>query len=1040
MRHPQCNYVRSLGLFKNLGSFAELESRIASLPTEKNRGDAFEVFAEAYLSIKRRHDFIEVWPLVSAPPDILRSLSISPRDYGVDGLLISNTGDQSVYQVKYRTGRATITWRDLATFFGLSDNLGIKSRILVTNCDDITDVANERNSFYCIKGCDFDRLDSTDFKNIDGWLEFKTVNTNRKQPRVHQLDALHALEVELKVSSRASCIMPCGSGKSLVALWHSERSNAKNILVLLPSLALLRQTLHEWMVETSIEKLAYICVCSDATVDAGIDTIVISQADLDFEVTTDASKVRGFLDSDFQGVKIVFSTYHSARVVGEAIRTGFNFCLGIFDEAHKTAGKVQSLFSYALSNENIKIKKRIFFTATPRCYNIRKKLSGEEDSILCSMDDVSQYGRQVYRLSFAEAVRNKIICGYKVIVSVITKTEIDNYALQIGVTEIDGRNESSKIIAAQIALKKVIETKGVSKIFTFHSTVSDAKRFVELDKFQPKLVQEPISTCFGASIENTSPIGQQIIFRKFHVNGSMSTATRENEINHFRLCQFGIMSNARCLTEGVDVPAVDLVAFISPKRSRIDIVQAAGRAMRRSPNKTIGYILVPIFLEIDNGESINSAVERSDFSGVWDVLASLQEQDDLFENTIAELQTEKGLTGNFDPARLREVIEFQGVGIEIDQLQSCIEVECLDRIGHTWDERFGQLQKFKSKFGHCRVPFVYADIDGLGVWLNNQRQRFKKETLDIRQIEKLEKIGVEWEIGLIDDEGWFEKFRMLEKHYQDHGHFRISRYSPETRRLGEWINNQRKYFKQGLLADYRIKELRRIGFPLEAESANEKWEKMFSQFQAYSQKTGGTRPTRSMQGDDLNLAKLATWCMHQRGFYARGELSEDRVKRLTDVGFDFSRTKADQKSKGLAQDIADQRWDKNLDLLRKFKFENGHCNVSVTDDSTKSLGIWVRNQRSLKRRGHLQAERIEALERIEFPWELISDQDRWDLRFQQLQTYHTTVGNTRVPQGLETNKGLGTWVAHQRQAKKKGTLSDDRIRRLESIGFEWTIR
>ena len=335
-QHPKASSFVRQNLFRDVTSFTELETRIALLPDEQSRGGAFEVFSEAYLATQRKHDAAKVWPLTSVPTQILQTLGLAAQDYGVDGVFQTLLGQFNAYQVKFRTGRPALTWRELSTFVGLADSPHIRSRVLLTNCDDLPSVLNERQGFFCIRGSDLDRMEADDFRAIEAWLADTAFALPKKQPQPHQTEALDALLPALQTHDRVSAIMACGTGKTLVARWIAERMRASRILVLVPSLALLRQMLHEWLRETSLPALAYHCVCSDPTVKEGIDAIFTPQSDLDFQVSTDPQSVRDFLDAPFDGTKIIFSTYQSAQVVGAALNPGEAFDLAVFDEAHKT--------------------------------------------------------------------------------------------------------------------------------------------------------------------------------------------------------------------------------------------------------------------------------------------------------------------------------------------------------------------------------------------------------------------------------------------------------------------------------------------------------------------------------------------------------------------------------------------------------------------------------------------------------------------------------------------------------------------------------
>src|SRR5450755_1690777 len=225
-RHPKATCFVQRHLFAGLASFAELEQKIAALPDEQSRGAAFEVFAEAYLATQRKHDAAQVWPHGSVPLDILKNLGLSQQDRGVDGVLQTLLGQFNAYQIKFRTGRPSLTWRELSTFFGLTDSPRIYNRIVFTNCDAFPDDLKDRRGFFCIRGSDLDRLEADDFRAIEAWLADAIFIAPKKSPdkdHIHQAEALDALVSALQTQRRVSAIMACGTGKTLVALWVAEQ-------------------------------------------------------------------------------------------------------------------------------------------------------------------------------------------------------------------------------------------------------------------------------------------------------------------------------------------------------------------------------------------------------------------------------------------------------------------------------------------------------------------------------------------------------------------------------------------------------------------------------------------------------------------------------------------------------------------------------------------------------------------------------------------------------------------------------------------------
>lgn len=1069
--HPKATAFVRQNLFSGLTTFAELERRIAALPDERARGDAFEVFAEAYLATQRKHDADKVWPLNATPTNVLQQLGLGNRDYGVDGVFQTLLGHFNAYQVKFRTNRPALTWRELSTFMGLADSPQIRSRVLLTNCDELPSAMNLRQGFFCVRGSDLDRLEADDFRTIEAWLGEVAFIPPKKRPLPHQQEALDALLPALQTQDRVSAIMACGTGKTLVALWAVEQMQATRALVLVPSLALLRQVLHEWLRETSLDRLAYLCVCSDRTVKEGLDSIATAQSDLDFQVTTDASVVRGFLDAPFVGTKIIFSTYQSAHMVGKALHPEEAFDLAVFDEAHKTAGREGRNYAFALEDANIPIRKRLFLTATPRHYNPHQKDVEGEAQLVFSMDSPEMYGPQAFRLNFAEAARRGIICGYKVIISVITSEMITNDLLSRGEVVVEGDAVRARQVANQIALRDAIEKYGTSKVFTFHKTVKSAASFVAGD---------------SCGIRTHLPD-----FETFHVSGAMPTARREREMRDFRSTPRAVMSNARCLTEGVDVPAVDMVAFLSPRRSQVDIVQATGRAMRRSPGKTIGYVLVPLYVELASGESVEDAVSRSEFDEVWDVLQSLLEQDDVLAELIHHFGEQKGTGKGFDDSRFSDRVDFGGPRLGLDALRAAVTTRCLDNLCSSWDTWFGKLKMFKERFGHCNVATGWEEDTALSSWVSAQRTRRNRGLLSPLRTQRLEQLGFVWDfqaqkgqetwmrwyrelesymhehgnphvprthtntklaswvwiqrarrgksygsqppltaeqIELLDklgfrwnvrDEKWTERFDELKQFKEQHGHCNVELVADEKDGLLTWVKGQRTLLATGGLSAERKELLDNIGFLWTSQVTDHKWQEMYERLENYHAQHGDADVPNRWKND----AKLSSWVSQQRQRKKRGVIPDEQIRQLDALGFTWQ-----HRERG--------SWEERYQELIEFKTKHGHCNVPFAYDDKPKLGAFVNAMRNQKTAGSLSKQRVELLERCGFQWSARTD--KWKNRYDQLLAFRAVHGHCNVPYNSD-NPPLSSWVSQQRHRKKSGKLTAEREKLLDEIGFTWTV-
>ncbi len=1056
------------GLLDSLSSFAELEARISSMQGNKARGDAFEVFAEAYLATQKIALAKEVWPFESIPLEQRKALSLDTgRDMGVDGTYLTIDGELRAYQVKFRSNRPSLTWDELSTFMGLTDQ--VSQRVLFTNCEALPNLMQDRSGFVAIRGSDLDRLTAEDFEAMRQWLNSGRITLPHKQPFPHQQEALTNIARGLDENDRATVVMACGTGKSLVALWAAEQRKDKALLVLVPSLALVRQLLHEWLRETKWEDLTFICVCSDPTVTKGVDELIVHQADLDFPVTTESAIVKQFLSKPFDGTKIVFSTYQSAPVVAAGMPVSAHgvaqpFDLGIFDEAHKTASRDGTRFSFALDDTNLPIRKRLFFTATPRHYDIRKKDKEGDSTLVYSMDKPEVYGPVVHTLSFAEAARRNIISDYKVVISVVTSAMVNDHLLQHGEVIVDGDVVKARQVALQIALQKAVEKYGVSRIFTFHGTVAAARSFTSDDG---EGIHQHLSD-----------------FATLHVSGAMPTSQRESHMKAFRQAERAVMSNARCLTEGVDVPAVDMVAFISPRKSKVDIVQATGRAMRKSPGKEFGYVMVPLFVEQAENESIEDALKRTGFDDIWDLLGAMKEQDDVLTDIIRQMREDRGRTGGYDESRFEELVEVLGPSVSLSTIRQSIAADCVESFGASWDERYGELLAFNRDHGHTRVPLI--GISSLANWVSVQRRNHKTGKLSLDKVRRLTEIKFDWNPENTD---WEANFDALLAYVNEKGNSRVpqSYKTDQGVYLGVWVSTQRGN-KNSIEHSRRIKLEALPGWTW--NRLEQAWEDQYLLLKEFAERTGHTRVPRGFTTPDghrldvwvlkermnkesmpitrrQKLESLPGWTWDalsdkwERGFRYLQEFAKMTGNCLvgnkykTEDGFalgtwvanlriNVESIPADRKIRleglpGWSWDVLSNNWETGYGHLVKFLDRAGHCKVISTYETADGfkLGQWVYVQR--RNRNSVPTERRLKLETLP-GWVWSSNDALWDEGYRHIAEFAEREKHCQVAAKYRTVDGylLGSWVANQRT--KKDQLSDERRERLEALnGWMWSV-
>lgn len=655
-------------IFLEANNWDDILSHCNNQSTTQGKGDLFEELTELFLRLHPSYatKLSNVWRLRDLPEDIRIYLNLPIRDEGID--LIAQTIENEYWSVqcKYLTDiDHSIDRKYLSTFTDLS--FGIAKNISFGLVATTADRFSHKLSMYegrlgFMAGDIWRGLDSEFFELVHQYLTKDVIKITKKEPRPHQVRAIERAKDYFSndMNTRGKLIMPCGTGKSLTGFWIGETLEAHNILVTLPSLSLIRQTLEVWTREAVASNMAmrWIVVCSDDTVgENDNDDIAVLTQDLGILIDTNQEKISRWLNQPFEGKTFVFSTYQSGKITASAAKnSNVNFDLGIFDEAHKTVGKKGALFSHLLYDENISIQRRIFMTATERRYR------GRSDEI-ASMDDPKIYGHDFEVLSFKEALEANppILSDYKIITVIITRAEIAAM-IKNKIIVADKNNKWSdemeaEMLAAVIALRKAMQIYPIHHAVSFHSSIKRSKLFQQ--------AQENFNTQF---------IDYDKI-ETFHVSGKTPTAVRARSIQKFAKSDKALITNARCLTEGVDVPGIDAVLFADPRKSTVDIVQAVGRALRISEGKLHGYVIVPVITECD---TLNSLEDMNNYQSIIDVLRALAANDERIIEYFKEMSSGESNVNKNDLCSF----EFsQSSSIDIAEFARALELKVWDKLG-----------------------------------------------------------------------------------------------------------------------------------------------------------------------------------------------------------------------------------------------------------------------------------------------------------------------------------------------------------------------
>lgn len=637
--------------------------------SNRDLGDRFERLVWAYLRLDPLYTdrFSNVWMWNEWPQkgDV--------GDVGIDVVAEERaTGEFCAIQCKFFLPDHTIAKEDIDSFFTASGKALFTSRMIVSTTDKWSKNAEDalKDQSKPILRLRVQDLDASpvDWSKFDLKRPQDLVLSNRKALRDHQKAALKDVIAGFETADRGKLIMACGTGKTFTALKIAEQLAPKgHVLFLVPSLSLLSQSLREWTAQAAppIHSLA---VCSDANIGkraakADDDKTDITTYDLAFPATTSAKWIVKNYEAVHSLAKkgkapaqmtVVFSTYQSIEAVSQAQKAGLpEFDLVICDEAHRTtgvtlSGEDESHFVKVHDANFIKAKKRLYMTATPRVYGDQAQTQAREaDAELCSMDDVEKFGTELHRLGFGEAVGKSLLSDYKVLVLAVDQKYVSKtFQRQIA----DDNNELDLDDAVRItgcwnglakrfdqATATAADLQGdvlhMRRAVAFSRSIKDSKAFVQ------KFAQ--IVTAY----RETHPDAENLLHCELdHVDGTYDALKRNARLDWLKAnapentCR--ILSNARCLSEGVDVPALDAVLFLNPRKSIIDVVQSVGRVMRRAEGKKYGYIILPIGIPADM--TPEEALKDNDkYKVVWQVLQALRAHDDRFNATVNQLELNK---------------------------------------------------------------------------------------------------------------------------------------------------------------------------------------------------------------------------------------------------------------------------------------------------------------------------------------------------------------------------------------------------------------
>jgi predicted helicase len=723
--------------------------------SQKDKGSRFERLMQGYLQTDPMYaaTFKTVWLWDEFPG----RKDLGGGDTGIDLVALTYDGDYWAVQCKCFQEGSTIDKPAVDSFLSTSSrtfkNLENKTthfahRLWIATTNKWGGNANEaiKNQHPPVSRIKlYDLLVAPiDWEKLENDIHGEKARITSRDLKPHQKLALDLTEKHFEEKDRGKLIMACGTGKTFTSLRIAENQTKNNgmVLFLVPSIALLGQTLREWATFAT-KPINAICICSDPEISKGKtkneDSDTTSTVDLALPASTNTAEILHQFNhhskkNSGEGMTVVFSTYQSIGVIGaaqvELMKNGYpEFDLIICDEAHRTtgvslAGQDESAFTKVHDNTFIKAKKRVYMTATPRLYDLEtKSKAAQAEAILCSMDDPILYGEEIYRIGFGEAVEKDLLTDYKVLILTLNDKDVPP-AVQRMIADKESEittDDASKLIGCINALSKqflgemgILEKTDpdpMRKAVAFCANIATSKKITATyntatDAYLNSLPSEKKKKMVSVSSK--------------HVDGTMSAPERDELLGWLKEdgdeneCK--ILTNVRCLSEGVDVPSLDAVLFLSARNSQVDVVQSVGRVMRKSPGKKYGYIIIPVVVPSDV-EADKALNDNERYKVVWTVLNALRAHDDRFNAIVNKIELNKNrpeqilvgrpevsFDGDGNPDQVNDMGDVyqttkdinQQMALQFEQLQNIVFARMVTKVGdrrywEQWAKSVGEI-------------------------------------------------------------------------------------------------------------------------------------------------------------------------------------------------------------------------------------------------------------------------------------------------------------------------------------------------------------
>ncbi len=990
-------------------SWRDLENKLSKLKPN-DRGTAFEWFCVFYLQVEPIYR--TTYKRVLHSSEFLKESSIKKilgftqnKEEGADAIAERYDGKIDIIQCKYLDNKdKNLTKKHINSPLEVAKGRNAKPYVdtilMCSNAKGLTKNEDLRKrhpniQFRAVLGGDFQELTKEDFNNIRSVIDGSIPEYKSKNPFKHQQRARGNILEHFKKENRGHIVHACGTGKTLTSYFTYRELKPRLTLFAVPSLQLINQTLLEWTKESLADDspISPFVVCSDKSNEKiGECEPKLWLQELGIKVSNKKEDLDIFIKSKRKN-KVIFSTYQSGKILARNIKAlNRKIDFAFFDEAHNTVTSKNKLSSYLLFDKNIPVRKRLFMTATP------KRFVGSNDDI-ASMDKEEIYGKLIDEITVKDAIEGigglKLLNDYQIVTQIVDSERyiklLKDNPFVVDRVKLPEEVEL-KLLSSAITLKKIRKENKIKNIVSFHGRRNRANAF----RKGAKQFDNELNT--------------------YYVDGKQSGTERQNILEEFANNTPSLVTNAQCLSEGVNVPSIDAIMFVDPKQSRVDITQAIGRALRKGDkNKGKSYIIVPVVVDKDKPENINEAYQQ-----ILMVLRAMSEHDGRIVEYFKLVRQGKKPPKNFVEINS----EYLPEEFDLEHFIKTVHFKAWDRVAQLGRRPWEQAREWARR----------QNFQGQKEWVEFSKTEKKPIDIPADPYRGYKKEWTSWPdfLGNPTEEEDLRKF-IIE--YKKYARGKFDPIPPnkfitdDGYKLGGKLRSILLSYKRNTLPKWKEDSIQQL---ISMNKWHWKGRDAFmwnKNFEIYCKYISIHKIMVPKKGTVYRRANLDAWVQNQKLRYKlmlglatkRGvkAMSDEEHLKLKKINFPF-------------EDSNEDRWMQNYKEFKTIIEKN----KGKAPDSNKRLVRWVQIQKRRYKEKTLEKNRIILLEKIKY-WSWSPNEERLEYNLQRLELFYKETKESNPKQNV-THRGftVGRFLTSLRKKYRDGKLDKKIIKRIEKLGFK----